>query len=73
MRSIILTVLALAATALTIPLSEDKTAQPLIKRAVSPDSSCGGTNKYTCQGSQYGNCCSQWGFWYVLVNNLNCR
>ena len=30
--------------------------------AISTDGSCGGTSKYTCQGSSYGNCCSQYGW-----------
>lgn len=30
--------------------------------AVSPDGSCGGASKYTCQGSSYGDCCSQYGW-----------
>ena len=34
----------------------------LASAAVSPDGSCGGTNKYTCQGSQWGSCCSQYGW-----------
>ncbi|KAF7511656.1 hypothetical protein GJ744_003819 [Endocarpon pusillum] len=29
------------------------------KSTVSPDGSCGGTNRYTCQGSTYGNSCSK--------------
>lgn len=34
----------------------------LASAAVSTDGSCGGTNKYTCQGSTFGNCCSQYGW-----------
>ena len=30
---------------------------------VSTDGTCGGTNAYTCQGSKFGNCCSQNGWW----------
>lgn len=30
--------------------------------AVSPDGTCGGTNAYTCNGSGFGNCCSQYGW-----------
>lgn len=29
---------------------------------VSTDGTCGGTNAYTCQGSTFGNCCSQYGW-----------
>lgn len=29
---------------------------------VSPDASCGGTTGYTCTGSQFGSCCSQYGW-----------
>lgn len=35
---------------------------------VSPDQTCGGTKKYTCQGSAFGNCCSFYGFWYVSLH-----
>lgn len=35
---------------------------PLEKRAVSNDGSCGGTKAFTCQGSEFGNCCSQYGW-----------
>lgn len=28
----------------------------------SPDGTCGGDNAYTCAGSQFGSCCSQWGY-----------
>ncbi|OCK83887.1 carbohydrate esterase family 4 protein [Lepidopterella palustris CBS 459.81] len=30
---------------------------------VSTDGSCGGTNGFTCSGSTFGNCCSQYGWW----------
>jgi hypothetical protein len=30
--------------------------------AISPDGSCGGTNKYLCKGSSFGECCSASGF-----------
>jgi hypothetical protein len=30
---------------------------------VSPDAMCGGHKGYTCLGSRYGNCCSQYGWW----------
>ncbi|KAH6060496.1 hypothetical protein HBI67_137660 [Parastagonospora nodorum] len=29
---------------------------------ISPDGSCGGTNKYVCKGSPFGDCCSSSGF-----------
>ncbi|CAI6235830.1 unnamed protein product [Periconia digitata] len=29
---------------------------------VSPDGSCGGTTQYTCLNSEFGNCCSQYGW-----------
>ena len=35
---------------------------------VSPDGTCGGTNKYTCQGSPFGNCCSRNDWWWVLLS-----
>lgn len=31
---------------------------------VSKDGSCGGTQGYTCLNSVFGNCCSQYGYWY---------
>ncbi|KZL86995.1 agglutinin isolectin 1 [Colletotrichum incanum] len=31
-------------------------------KSVSQDGTCGGTAGFTCQGSSYGNCCSQWGY-----------
>ena len=30
--------------------------------SISPDGSCGGTNKYVCKGSTFGDCCSSSGF-----------
>lgn len=36
-------------------------------KRVSPDNTCGGTNGYTCLGSENGNCCSSYGFWYVQL------
>lgn len=39
-----------------------------VKLAVSEDGSCGGKDaKFTCTGGIYGECCSQYNFWYVLV------
>ncbi|KAH3935415.1 hypothetical protein HBI56_218240 [Parastagonospora nodorum] len=35
---------------------------------VSPDATCGGKTGYTCQGSKWGNCCSQYGW---CGNNSN--
>lgn len=32
----------------------------LVRRAPSPDGTCGGTNKYTCQ-TDVNKCCSQYG------------
>ncbi|KAF2133236.1 carbohydrate esterase family 4 protein [Dothidotthia symphoricarpi CBS 119687] len=39
-----------------------KTSAAASATAVSQDGSCGGTNKYTCKGSSFGNCCSQYGY-----------
>lgn len=33
----------------------------------SPDGLCAGSDGFTCQGSSFGDCCSQWGYWYVLA------
>ena len=30
---------------------------------VSPDGSCGGKTEYTCEGSDFGNCCNVYGTW----------
>jgi hypothetical protein len=30
---------------------------------VSPDGTCGGSTKYTCVGSRFGDCCNTYGFW----------
>ncbi|KAF2272019.1 FAD-binding domain-containing protein [Westerdykella ornata] len=38
------------------------TPQPTPTKRVSTDGSCAGTNGYTCLGSTFGNCCSQWGW-----------
>lgn len=62
----ILPLLALAFNALSIPVTEISDADSLLKRALTPDATCGGANKYTCQGSQYGNCCSSAGYWQVF-------
>ncbi|KAF1849606.1 carbohydrate-binding module family 18 protein, partial [Cucurbitaria berberidis CBS 394.84] len=29
---------------------------------ISPDATCGGKTGYTCLGSKFGNCCSQYGW-----------
>ncbi|KAK1843988.1 agglutinin Isolectin 1 [Colletotrichum chrysophilum] len=31
-------------------------------KSVSQDGTCGGTAGFTCQGSSFGDCCSQWGY-----------
>lgn len=36
---------------------------PTSTLGISPDQSCGGSTGYTCQGSEFGNCCSFYGFW----------
>lgn len=69
----ILLLLALASIALSIPLSEDDALSgPLLKRALTPDATCGGANKYTCQGSTYGSCCSSAGYWQVILTAEVC-
>jgi len=45
------------------PPSTSSTVAP--SKSVSPDSSCGGSNGYTCAGSTFGTCCSQWAYWLV--------
>ncbi|KAG0641310.1 hypothetical protein HOY80DRAFT_745165 [Tuber brumale] len=44
--------------------------QPLVKRAPSPDGSCGGPNAYTC-GETVNRCCSQYG--YCGDTDLHCQ
>ncbi|KAF1844760.1 carbohydrate-binding module family 18 [Cucurbitaria berberidis CBS 394.84] len=47
---------------LSVGLAHASPAAPLAKRAISSDGTCAGTKGYTCQGSSYGNCCSQYGW-----------
>ncbi|KAL8849381.1 MAG: hypothetical protein Q9221_005619 [Calogaya cf. arnoldii] len=50
------------------PPKEQPPAPPVEPtKRVSPDNSCGGKEGYTCLGSENGNCCSSYGFWYVLL------
>lgn len=72
MHLFILPLLALASNALGIPVTEIPTAHSLLKRALTPDATCGGANKYTCEGSQYGNCCSSAGYWQVFSFKARC-
>ncbi|RBQ71978.1 hypothetical protein FVER14953_01584 [Fusarium verticillioides] len=36
---------------------------------ISPDGTCGGDKGYTCEGSQFGNCCSQYGYCGKATDN----
>ncbi|KAF5587789.1 muramidase [Fusarium subglutinans] len=36
---------------------------------ISPDGTCGGEKGYTCEGSQFGNCCSQYGYCGTATDN----
>ncbi|CBX96933.1 hypothetical protein LEMA_P100640.1 [Plenodomus lingam JN3] len=47
---------------LSVGFADASPAPLLAKRAVSTDGSCGGANQFTCQGSSFGNCCSQYGW-----------
>jgi len=40
--------------------------------AISTDGSCGGATGNTCLGSTFGDCCSNWGWWYVFSPCLLC-
>ena len=60
-------VVAVTARILTIFPSQ-AAFSPLEPRQISPDGSCGGSNKYTCSA---GNCCSQFGFWYETACHLS--
>ncbi|GME28156.1 Glucooligosaccharide oxidase [Neofusicoccum parvum] len=55
----ILAVGALAGCSLAAPAPGANVARAL---AVSPDGSCGGSTGYTCEGSSFGSCCSQYGW-----------
>lgn len=48
-------------------------ANPPPQKKVSPDNSCGGTNGYTCLGSENGNCCSSFGFWSVTCVSIRLK
>ena len=48
------------------PPSEPSPPSPPSQKEVSPDNSCGGSRGYTCLGSENGDCCSSYGFWYVV-------
>jgi Chitin recognition protein len=50
---------AICGTATTTSSAPNATAT----LSVSTDGACGGTTGETCQGSQWGNCCSQYGYW----------
>lgn len=48
-------------------------SQPASTTTVSKDGTCGGTKGYTCLKSTFGNCCSQYGYWYACVPlNFKC-
>jgi hypothetical protein len=52
-----------AATSAKPAATSTKPATPTATAAkVSVDGACGGTAKTTCQGSTFGNCCSQYGY-----------
>ncbi|KAF2006993.1 carbohydrate esterase family 4 protein [Amniculicola lignicola CBS 123094] len=46
----------------TIPTSTRAPTPSTITNKVSTDGTCGGTTNFTCQGSSFGNCCSQYGW-----------
>lgn len=50
-------------TATTTKTTTTSYPTPTKAYTISPDQSCGGTKGYTCQGSKFGNCCSNYGFW----------
>ncbi|EKG17011.1 Chitin-binding type 1, partial [Macrophomina phaseolina MS6] len=55
----LLAVGVLAGSSLAAPAPARNLARAL---TVSPDGSCGGSTGYTCQGSTFGSCCSQYGW-----------
>ena len=42
-------------------------AAPPGGKPISLDDTCGGANGFTCVGSRFGDCCSQYGGWSVLT------
>ncbi|TKA56345.1 hypothetical protein B0A49_10811, partial [Cryomyces minteri] len=51
-----------ATTLLKSFTKSSRPATPSTALTVSPDGSCGGDTENTCQGSAFGNCCSQYGW-----------
>lgn len=39
---------------------------PALQKVISPNGLCAGSDGHTCQESKFGDCCSEWGYWYVL-------
>lgn len=52
---------AFVAFAAALPASQSGDAKSLLKRVVTPDGTCGGSDGYTCPTSS-SRCCSQWGW-----------
>jgi hypothetical protein len=50
----------------TTPTSTSSTA-PSSTLKISTNARCGKGFGFTCQGSQWGNCCSQYSFWYDSI------
>lgn len=55
-----------ATTTSSSSTSSPASATPTV---ISPNGLCGGSTGYICQGSEFGDCCSEYGYW--LVSRLN--
>lgn len=47
----------------TTPSTASSYAVPTETLVISPDQTCGGDTAYTCLGSPFGDCCSNYGYW----------
>jgi hypothetical protein len=46
----------------SLPPPEPENTEPYGPLIISPNGSCGDSTEYTCKGSRWGDCCSQYGF-----------
>jgi hypothetical protein len=60
----------LASQPTSMPPSDPENSKPHELLIPSPDGSCGKSTVYTCKGSRWGECCSQWG--YCGKSKLHC-
>lgn len=74
---VLFTVAVAASSAMAVALPRESLPQEIVPQSVvasdevesnpwtlvSPDGTCGGTTKFTCAGSRFGDCCNTYGFW----------